>query len=102
MLPTPTTPSLTRSISLLPSPDECLPYGEPDREEHLMAVAERRQGVTIFRAAGAPDLMATDFMSAPQMSDDTRERLGGTLRAGSPSGAEVKVVARDAGGFSLV
>ena len=67
-----------------------------------MAVAERRQGITIFRAAEAPDLMATDFMSAPQMSDDTRERLGGAVSAGSPSGAAVKVVARDAGGFSLV
>jgi quercetin dioxygenase-like cupin family protein len=67
-----------------------------------MAVTERRQGITIFRAAAAPDLTATDFMSPPEMSPDAREGLSGAVTAGAASGAAVKVIARDAGGFSLV
>jgi len=67
-----------------------------------MAVTERRQGISIFRAAEATDLMATDFMSAPEMSQAAREGLGGAVGAGAATGAEVKVLARDAGGFSLV
>jgi len=67
-----------------------------------MAVTERRQGISIFRAAEATDLMATDFMSAPEMSQAAREGLSGAVAAGAATGAEVKVLARDAGGFSLV
>jgi quercetin dioxygenase-like cupin family protein len=67
-----------------------------------MAVTERRQGISIFRAAEATDLMETGFMSAPTMSAETREALTGTIIAGSADGAAVKVLARDAGAFSLV
>ena len=67
-----------------------------------MAVTERRQGISIFRATEATDLMATDFMSAPEMSQAAREGLSGAVAAGAATGAEVKVLARDAGGFSLV
>lgn len=71
-----------------------------------MGSTERRpRGLTIFRASEAEDLMASGLMSAPQMSDETRDRLADVVGAGSATGAEVKVLARqptDAGGFNLV
>jgi quercetin dioxygenase-like cupin family protein len=70
-----------------------------------MTMTERRRGITFYRAADAPDLQATDFMSAPEMSTETKVRLGAAVAAGSGTGAEVKVLARQSeeeGGFSLL
>jgi mannose-6-phosphate isomerase-like protein (cupin superfamily) len=67
-----------------------------------MTTSQHKRGITIYRAADAPNLEATDFMTAPQMSADARQGLGQCTRAGIVDGGVVKVLARDAGGFSLV
>jgi mannose-6-phosphate isomerase-like protein (cupin superfamily) len=67
-----------------------------------MTTTRHKRGISIFRAADAPDLVATDFMSAPTMSPDAREGLTRFSTAGGVEGGVVKVLARDAGGFSLV
>ncbi len=52
-----------------------------------MAMTERRRGITVYRAADVPDLQATDFMSAPSMSEDTCSGLGpGSWPASGPAG----------------
>jgi mannose-6-phosphate isomerase-like protein (cupin superfamily) len=67
-----------------------------------MTTTRHKRGISIFRAADAPDLVATDFMSAPTMSPDAREGLTRFSTSGGVEGGVVKVLARDAGGFSLV
>jgi quercetin dioxygenase-like cupin family protein len=67
-----------------------------------MATTKHKRGITIHRAADAEDLGATDFMSAPTMSPEARQGLGRFTRAGGVEGGVVKVLARDAGAFSLV
>ncbi len=67
-----------------------------------MTTTQHKRGITIHRAADAPDLVATDFMSAPQMSAEAREGLRGFGGPNAVAGGVVKVLARDAGGFSLV
>jgi quercetin dioxygenase-like cupin family protein len=67
-----------------------------------MTTTQHKRGITIHRAADAPDLVATDFMTPPQMSAQAREGLRQFTGAGGVSGGVVKVLARDAGGFSLV
>ena len=65
----------------------------------------RRRGISIYRAADAPDLQDTDLMSSPAMDDDTRAHFGEVIAAGAGAGATVKVLVRqdmDEGGFSLV
>jgi len=67
-----------------------------------MTTTRHKRGISIFRAADAPDLVATDFMSAPTMSPDARQGLTEFSTSGGMDGGVVKVIARDAGGFSLV
>ena len=67
-----------------------------------MATTQHKRGITIYRAADAPNLEATDFMAAPTMSPEARAGLGQVAGAGIASGGVVKVLARDADGFSLV
>jgi quercetin dioxygenase-like cupin family protein len=61
-----------------------------------------RKGISIHRAADAPALEKTDFMtqdpSTPHPPPAVIERIG----AGAAAGAQLKVLVRDAGGFSLV
>ncbi len=67
-----------------------------------MATSDRKRGLTIFRGSEAVDLSETDFMSTSDSSaeipPDARERIG---NAGG-GGSQIKVLVRDAGGFSLV
>jgi len=67
-----------------------------------MTTTSHKRGISIYRAADAPDLGTTDFMSAPTMSPEARQGLSGFSSAGGVEGGVVKVLARDAGGFSLV
>jgi mannose-6-phosphate isomerase-like protein (cupin superfamily) len=64
--------------------------------------SNQKKRLTIFRGSDAVDLSDTDFMSTSDRSADipldARERIGTAGGAGS----EVKVLVRDAGGFSLV
>jgi quercetin dioxygenase-like cupin family protein len=71
----------------------------------MTTTEHRRRGITVFRAADATDLGATDFMTAPTMSDETKAALGSAVVEGSNAGASVKVLIRqsnDDGGFGLV
>ena len=67
-----------------------------------MAVTEKRHGVTIYRASDAIDLAETDFMTPAEVSGVVSRGVGEITQAGVGAGAEVKVLVRDAGGFSLV
>ncbi|HVM66809.1 MAG TPA: hypothetical protein VMU14_18215 [Acidimicrobiales bacterium] len=67
-----------------------------------MTTTRHKRGITIYRAAEAPNLEATDFMSPPQMSPEARAGLSESTRAGIMDGGVVKVLARDEDGFSLV
>jgi mannose-6-phosphate isomerase-like protein (cupin superfamily) len=67
-----------------------------------MTTTKHKRGITIYRAADAPDLVATDFMSAPQMTPEARRGLSQFSGAGGVAGGVVKVLARGADGFSLV
>jgi mannose-6-phosphate isomerase-like protein (cupin superfamily) len=67
-----------------------------------MAVTEKRHGITIHRASDAIDLAETDFMTRAEVSDEVSRGVSEITRAGVGTGAEVKVLVRDAGGFSLV
>jgi len=67
-----------------------------------MTTSQHKRGITIHRAADAPNLEATDFMTAPTMSPEAREGLNQAVGAGIVGGGVVKVLAREAGGFSLV
>ena len=67
-----------------------------------MALTEQRRGITILRAADAPDLSDTDFMPVDETSTDVPLAVTEMLAAGAVAGAELKLLARDAGGFSLV
>ncbi len=67
-----------------------------------MTTTQHKRGITIHRAADAPNLEATDFMTAPTMSPEARDGLSEALRAGIVEGGVVKVLAREPGGFSLV
>jgi quercetin dioxygenase-like cupin family protein len=67
-----------------------------------MTTTRHKRGITIYRAAEAPNLEATDFMSAPEMSPEARAGLSQSTRAGIVDGGVVKVLARDDDGFSLV
>ena len=67
-----------------------------------MAVTEKRHGVTIYRASDAIDLAETDFMTPAEVSGVVSRGVSEITQAGVGAGAEVKVLVRDAGGFSLV
>jgi mannose-6-phosphate isomerase-like protein (cupin superfamily) len=67
-----------------------------------MAVIEKRYGITIYRASDAIDLQETDFMTSAEVSDEVSRGINEITQAGVGAGAEVKVLVRDAGGFSLV
>jgi mannose-6-phosphate isomerase-like protein (cupin superfamily) len=72
------------------------------QEDDVMADKERRRGITVFRATDAVDLEKTDFMTyAPQASEDASQ-LRRSVGAQAAAGSQVKVLVRDAGGFSLV
>jgi mannose-6-phosphate isomerase-like protein (cupin superfamily) len=67
-----------------------------------MAVTEKRHGITIHRASDAIDLAETDFMTRAEVSAEVSLGISESTRAGIGAGSEVKVLVRDAGGFSLV
>jgi mannose-6-phosphate isomerase-like protein (cupin superfamily) len=62
-----------------------------------MAATGRKRGVSIYRATDAVYLGETDFMTAPETPPPVR-----SLGANAATGGQVKVLVRDAGGFSLV
>jgi quercetin dioxygenase-like cupin family protein len=61
-----------------------------------------KKGISIYRAADAIDLDKTDFMTydpaSPQPPREVMENVG----AAAATGSQLKVLVRDAGGFSLV
>lgn len=57
----------------------------------------QKRGISIYRAADAVDLEKTDFMTVPPVPAHVSETAGG-----SAAGGQVKVLVRDAAGFSLV
>jgi quercetin dioxygenase-like cupin family protein len=67
-----------------------------------MGVTKQKRGITIYRASDAVDLLETDFMTRADTSDAVAQGISESTHAGAATGAEVKVLVRDAGGFSLV
>jgi mannose-6-phosphate isomerase-like protein (cupin superfamily) len=67
-----------------------------------VAVTKQKHGITIYRASDAIDLSETDFMTRADTSEQVSRGIGESVRAGAATGSEVKVLVRDAGGFSLV
>jgi mannose-6-phosphate isomerase-like protein (cupin superfamily) len=67
-----------------------------------MALTGKRQGITIYRAADAIELSETDFMTRTEVSEQVSRGIGESILAGVGTGSEVKVLVRDAAGFSLV
>ncbi len=67
-----------------------------------MPVTEKRHGITIHRASDAIDLAETDFMTPAEVSGEVSRGVSGITESGIGAGSEVKVLVRDAGGFSLV
>jgi quercetin dioxygenase-like cupin family protein len=67
-----------------------------------VAATNQKHGIAIYRASDAIDLQETDFMTRADPSEDVTEGISESVRAGVGSGSEVKVLVRDAGGFSLV
>jgi mannose-6-phosphate isomerase-like protein (cupin superfamily) len=67
-----------------------------------VAATKQKQGITIYRASDAIDLSETDFMTRTDTSEEVSRGISESVRAGVGTGSEVKVLVRDAGGFSLV
>lgn len=67
-----------------------------------MAATEKKRGLSIHRAADSVDLAETDFMLSPQTPDGSDYTVSETVGADAAAGAQLKVLVRDAGGFSLV
>jgi mannose-6-phosphate isomerase-like protein (cupin superfamily) len=67
-----------------------------------MSATERKRGISIYRAAEAVDLAETDFMLSPQSPDGSARTISETVGADAAAGAQLKVLVRDAGGFSLL
>ncbi len=61
-----------------------------------------RKGISIYRAADAVELEKTDFMTQDASSPHPPEALIERIGAGAAAGGQLKVLVRDAGGFSLV
>jgi quercetin dioxygenase-like cupin family protein len=66
-----------------------------------VTVTERKRGISIYRAAEAADLDDTDFMTPPEMGQSA-PAVDSDVASGAADGSAIKVLARDAGGFSLV
>lgn len=67
-----------------------------------MPSTQHKRGITIYRAADAVDLEDTDFMTAPQLSEEAQQAISEGLGPGAAAGSLIKVLNREAGGFSLV
>lgn len=63
---------------------------------------QQRRGVTLFRMTDAPALEATDFMTISPDSSPVPPEVLDSWGAGASEGAQLKVLVRDASGFSLV
>jgi mannose-6-phosphate isomerase-like protein (cupin superfamily) len=62
-------------------------------------MSDRKRGITIYRGSEGVSLMDTDFMTR---AEGAAEGINASVAAGAASGSDVKVLVRDAGGFSLV
>ena len=67
-----------------------------------MTVTRQKHGITIHRASDAINLAETDFMTQAGASEEVSRGVSEIVDAGVGTGSEVKVLVRDAGGFSLV
>jgi mannose-6-phosphate isomerase-like protein (cupin superfamily) len=65
-------------------------------------MTKQKHGITIYRASDAVDLQETDFMTPVESSEEVSQGISQNINAGVGAGAEVKLLVRDAGGFSLV
>jgi mannose-6-phosphate isomerase-like protein (cupin superfamily) len=68
----------------------------------VMTATQRKRGISIYRAAEAVDLAETDFMLSPLTPDGSAHTISETIDADAAAGAQLKVLVRDAGGFSLL
>jgi quercetin dioxygenase-like cupin family protein len=66
-----------------------------------MTTSGRKRGITIYRATDAPDFQTSDFMTPPDEAPEGLKKIQPRLAQTSP-GADLRILARDAGGFSLV
>jgi mannose-6-phosphate isomerase-like protein (cupin superfamily) len=67
-----------------------------------MAKTAHQQGISIYRTSDAVDLSDTDFMTPAEMPPEVAKGMSESMAAGAAAGGQVKVLVRDAGGFSLV
>ena len=68
-----------------------------------MATAVRKRGISIYRLADAAELEETDFMTWPGAAPEAdRSDDGGQEESPGATGSDLKVLTRDAGGFSLI
>ncbi len=67
-----------------------------------MQSIDRRRGISIHRAADAADMAETDFMTAPEPPPRGALEMQARLGDDAAAGSELKVLVRDAGGFSLL
>jgi quercetin dioxygenase-like cupin family protein len=66
-----------------------------------MPPTQRKRGITIHRASDSVNLDDTDFMTPPELPEGA-PRISAELGADAAAGSQIKVLTRDAGGFSLV
>jgi mannose-6-phosphate isomerase-like protein (cupin superfamily) len=67
-----------------------------------MPATEHKRAIRIYRAEDAVDLSETDFMILPESPPKPVDDNGRTAIADAVVGYQIKVLARDTGGFSLV
>jgi mannose-6-phosphate isomerase-like protein (cupin superfamily) len=67
-----------------------------------MADTKPTRGVKIYRAADAVDLASTDFMTYSESSEAIPQEILERIGSGALAGSVLKVLVRDAGGFSLI
>jgi quercetin dioxygenase-like cupin family protein len=67
-----------------------------------MTSTEGKRGISLFRATESTNLDQTDFMVPSEKSARPPEEVSEGAMAGLLTGGEVRVLVRNAGGFSLV
>jgi mannose-6-phosphate isomerase-like protein (cupin superfamily) len=67
-----------------------------------MSTTQRKRGITIYRASDAVRLEDTDFMTAPEFPEGSTRAISPDTGANVAAGSDIRVLNRDAGGFSLV
>jgi len=67
-----------------------------------VTAANGKRGITIFRAQEAVDVDETDFLVRSEVSPGALHGISASVDAGASDGSELRLLVRDAGGFSLL